>query len=123
MQKHICWPAGAFLEGDAWGENAQYERRRVWPSERDRKQERRDSMQFNGDVEADADGSHPPLAWVWMWRGTYSNLFGYYIQDTIRRWGYVIWDAARLERNSAQHVMVRQWDEDWGDSDPRDSLL
>ena len=123
MQKHISWPAGNFLEGEALGETAQFQRRQEQPSNRDQKQQRRDPLPFQGDGEPEADGLGPPLAWTVMWQGTYSNLYGYYVQDVIRRWGYVMWDATRLERTGAKEVLRRQWEADWGDSDPRDNLL
>lgn len=123
MQQHISWPGGNFLWDDALGETAQWQRRRERLSYRDQKELRRDPLPFKGDNESDANGLYPPLAWTLIWRGTYSNLYGYYVQDVIRRWGYVMWDAARLERTGAKEVLARQWEADWGDSDPRDNLL
>ncbi|KAK3935654.1 hypothetical protein QBC46DRAFT_396979 [Diplogelasinospora grovesii] len=123
MQQHISWPRGNFLGNEALGETAQFQRRRERPSHRDQKQQRHDPLPFEGDDESDANGLRPPLAWALMWRGTYSNLYGYYVQDVIRRWGYVMWDAARLEHTGAKKVLARQWEEDWRDSDPRDDLL
>lgn len=123
IQQHISWPAGHFLEDEALGEAAQFQRRQERLSNRDQKQQRRDPLPFRGDGEPDAKGPRPPLAWTLIWRGTYSNLYGYYVQDVIRRWGYVMWDAARLESTGAKEVLARQWEADWGDSDPRDNLL
>ena len=122
MQPRISWPAGYFLE-DALGETAQYERRQERLSNRDQKQERRDLLPFKGDSEEDIDGSHPPLAWTLIWGGTYSNLYGYYVQDVIRRWGYVMWDETRLQLSGVKELLARQWEEDWGDSDPRENIL
>jgi len=121
MQQRISWPRGNFLR-DELGETAQWGRRQERMSDRDRKQLRRDPLPFNGDDESDTDGLHPPLAWTLLWGGTYSNLYGDYVQDVIRRWGYVMWDAWRLERTGAKELLMRQWEEDWGDSDPRDNL-
>lgn len=123
MQKHISWPIGNFLEDDALGETAQSQRRQEQLSNRDLRQERRDPFPFQGDEVPDANGEHPPLAWTLIWQGSYSNLYGYYVQDVIRRWGYVMWDASRLERTGAKEVLARQWRADWGDTDPRDFLL
>lgn len=120
MQEHMSLPAGAFLERQALGDEAQFQRRQERLSDRDLKQQRRDPLPFKGDGEPD---TNPPLAWTLMWRGTYSNLYGYYVLDMIKRWGYVMWDAARLERTGAKEVLARQWEEDWGVSDPRDFLL
>ncbi|KAE8132867.1 hypothetical protein BDV38DRAFT_296563 [Aspergillus pseudotamarii] len=123
MQQHISWPAGNFLEGEALGESAQSQRRQDHPSNRDLRQERGDPLPFQGDEVPETNGVRPPLAWTLIWKGSYSNLYGYYVQDTIRRWGYVIWDATRLDRTGARELLARQWEADWGDTDPRDNLL
>lgn len=65
----------------------------------------------------------PPLAWTMLWNESYSKLYGDYIPDEIRRWGYVIWDAGRLERVGAARLLERQWKETWADHDPRDDVL
>ncbi|EIT82871.1 hypothetical protein AO1008_10942 [Aspergillus oryzae 100-8] len=123
MQQHISWPTGNFLEGEALGESAQFQRRQEHPSNRDLRQERRDPLPFQGDEVPDPNGVHPPLAWTLIWRGSYSNLYGYYVQDIIRRWGYVMWHATRLDYTGAKELLARQWEADWGDTDPRDNLL
>ncbi|KJK62633.1 hypothetical protein P875_00095165 [Aspergillus parasiticus SU-1] len=123
MQQHISWPTGNFLEGEALGESAQSQRRQEHPSNRDLRQERRDPLPFQGDEVPDTNGVRPPLAWTLIWRGSYSNLYGYYVQDVIRRWGYIMWDATRLDRTGAKELLARQWEADWGDTDPRDNLL
>ncbi|RMZ38332.1 hypothetical protein AFCA_000036 [Aspergillus flavus] len=123
MQQHISWPTGNFLEGEALGELAQFQRRQEHPSNRDLRQERRDPLPFQGDEVPDPNGVHPPLAWTLIWRGSYSNLYGYYVQDIIRRWGYVMWHATRLDYTGAKELLARQWEADWGDTDPRDNLL
>ncbi|KAG9236678.1 hypothetical protein BJ875DRAFT_455875 [Amylocarpus encephaloides] len=117
MQEHISWPVGSFIEDEALGETAQSQRRQELWSNRDRKQQRRDLLPFKGDGEPD-----PPLAWTLIWSGTYSNLYGHYVPDAIRRWGYVMWDAARLGGTGAKEVLARQWNADWGDTDPRDNM-
>lgn len=58
-----------------------------------------------------------------IWGGTYSNLYGYYVEHAIRRWGYVIWDAVRLERTGAEELLERQWKAGWGEDDPRGDTL
>ncbi|WEW56835.1 hypothetical protein PRK78_002290 [Emydomyces testavorans] len=127
MQKHISWPCGYFLEDEALGDGAQTDRRREQPSSRDQKQLQRDPMPFEGDGDLGANEPRPPLAWTLMWGGTYSNLYGYCVPDAIRRWGYVMWDAPRLDRTGAKEVLARQWEDEWGDDewgeDPRDTLL
>ena len=119
MQEWITWPAGHFLENEALGETAQFHRRQEHPSERDRKQQQRTPLPFQGDHEGPL---YPPLTWTILWDGTYSNLYGHYIPDTIRRWGYIFWDASRLERSGATEVLARQWQSDWQGDDPRDNL-
>ncbi|KAI0853035.1 hypothetical protein F5Y00DRAFT_271577 [Daldinia vernicosa] len=117
MQEYITWPLGNFIAKEALGETAQWERRQDALSERDEKQNRRDPLPFNGDSE-----SCPPLAWTLIWGGTYSNLYGYYIQDTIRRFGYVFFDATTIESLGAKDILLREWKKDWGDSDPRNDI-
>ncbi|KJZ71440.1 hypothetical protein HIM_09164 [Hirsutella minnesotensis 3608] len=123
MQQNISWPAENFLGNEALGERAQFQRRQEHPMERDLKQQRRDALPFKGDREPSADGEYPPLAWTLIWRDTYSNIYGYYVQDHIRRWGYVFWDAPRLERTGGREVLARQWEADWGPTDPRDLVM
>ena len=36
-----------------------------------------------------------------FWRVEASNLFGEFVPKTFRRWGYVMWDAPRLEASGA----------------------
>lgn len=118
-----------FLQGDVHGaftHAAQSGRRAIAPSERDKKEERREPLPFRGDRVDDyyynySNGAHPPLAWTLLWKGTYSNMLGSYIPDEFHRWGYVMWDAARLERTGAKEVLARGWDLMWGeDEDARD---
>ncbi|ODM18747.1 hypothetical protein SI65_05364 [Aspergillus cristatus] len=90
---------------------------RLHPTDQDSKQKRRDPLPFQGDNE-----ELPPLAWTLIWQGTYSNLFGWYIKDELRSWGYIMWDAARLERTGAKEVLHRQWKACWEDVDPRNRL-
>ncbi|KAI0007240.1 hypothetical protein F4779DRAFT_519047 [Xylariaceae sp. FL0662B] len=120
MQRSLASPVGDFLLaiGDALDETTQVRRRREALSDRDRKEEARDPLPFEGDTE-----TRPPLAWTLIWGGTYSNLYGYYVEDEIRRWGYVLWDASRLKRSGAEDVLHRQWYDMWGDDDPRDVLI
>ena len=57
-----------------------------------------------------------------MWGEKYSNLYGYYVSDNLRRWGYVMWDAARFEQTGAKDDLLQQWAKAWGTIDP-DHLL
>jgi hypothetical protein len=83
------------------------------PSHRKQKQQRRDPLPFTGDGDSETEGPRPALAWTILWGGTYSNLLGGAIEreDRLRLWGYVLWDAARLERTRAKEVVGRHWKE------------
>ncbi|OJJ87649.1 uncharacterized protein ASPGLDRAFT_63789 [Aspergillus glaucus CBS 516.65] len=95
----------------------QSRRRRLHPTDQDLKQKRRDPLPFQGGNE-----EFPPLARTLIWQGTYSNLFGWYIKDDVRSWGYIMWGAARLERTGVKEVLHRQWKACWKDVDPRNRL-
>jgi hypothetical protein len=92
-------------------------RRHLHPSELDQIKEAQQKMPFFGDEE-----NAPPLAWVIIWRGRYSNLYGDLIPSVLQDWGYVFWDVQRLTANGGE--MKRQlrlaWLERWPDRDPRD---
>ncbi|KAH7322378.1 hypothetical protein B0I35DRAFT_425739 [Stachybotrys elegans] len=106
------------MEG-IFGETEQaLERSDTEPSDKNGMQERRDPLPFRGDSEPDA----PPLAWTTIWGGTYSNLYGWYIPDELREWGYVFWDATTLEAIGGIELLRHQWDDCWGGDDPRDDL-
>jgi hypothetical protein len=76
------------------------------PSDRRLKQQRLEPMPFPGDIV----GLHPPLAWTLLWKETYSNTYGLYIiSNDLRSWGYVIWDAARIEGTPVRRVLYRYW--------------
>ncbi|KAK4234785.1 hypothetical protein C8A03DRAFT_37412 [Achaetomium macrosporum] len=115
MQKSISLDGqlfdGALLQATQW------KRHEEQLSERDLKQQARDPLPFMGDLEPDTHGSCPPLAWTLIWKGTYSNLYGEYLDDDMRRWGYVMWDAARLKTEGGKDLLLRQWGSEW---DPRE---
>lgn len=48
-------------------------------------------MPFDGD-----NLDSPSLGWILYWKGEYSNLVGNFVHFELRRWGFVMWDAARL---------------------------
>lgn len=105
--------------GDAWIENAiqglvQMERREKWYSQRDSAQDFRQKLPFDGD-RLDS----PTLAWVIYWRGEYSNLIGIYVPEALRRWGFVMWDAARLNSRAEARIDYWWWAR-WGKFDPRE---
>lgn len=86
-------------------------------SERDAAQDEGRPMTFRGD-----DLDSPPLAWVLIWGEAYSNLFGTFIPKPLRLWGYIMWDARRLEESGAKDVLMHEWYEMWQGGDYRDSL-
>lgn len=94
--------------------SSQSMRREKYPSDKDLKEIRRDPLPFQGDNEA-----LPPLSWTLIWQETYSNLSGIFIPESIRLWGYTMWDATRIEHTGAKEVLARQWRERWKDTDPR----
>ena len=114
MQKEISNPQSNFFE-EILSERAQCIRRRRHPSDQDLKEERRDPLPFQGD-----NDNLPPLVWTIIWRGTYSNFFGWYIDYPTRFWGYIMWDAARVGGTGVREWLVREWWYFWNDHDPRD---
>lgn len=71
---------------------AQYRRRErspKYPTARDRDERSRCLMEFTGDT-IPPDG--PPMAWVLLWSGKYSNICGEYVPKPLRKSGYVMWD-------------------------------
>ncbi|KJZ75413.1 hypothetical protein HIM_05109 [Hirsutella minnesotensis 3608] len=123
MQENIDYPVGDFLGSfEALGETVQEDRQLHIPSVREEKQQRRDPLPFRGDTPLDdINELHPPLAWTIIWQDTYSNLFGEWIPEKYRLWGYVMWDSTRLESTGAKDVLLRQrGEEDW---DPRDHMF
>ncbi|KUI64183.1 hypothetical protein VM1G_10951 [Cytospora mali] len=84
---------------------------------KDRAEQRREAMPFVGDdddvSEASATVSSnfvPPLAWVLLWDGMYCNLYGVYLPEEFRRWGYVMWDARRWNSmECAKEILTELW--------------
>ncbi|CAN8097711.1 unnamed protein product [Discula destructiva] len=105
------------LEG-ILGESQQSARRRGKPTPGDRMTRNRTPFPFSRD-----DLSEPPLAWTLIWSGTYSNLYGWYTSDEMRRWAYVFWDAERMEKWGGRELLRRQWEEYWGAYDARVNLF
>jgi hypothetical protein len=69
-------------------------------------------MPFQGDEMVNS----PPLAWTVIWKETYSPLYGQFIPEELRRWGYVFWDASTLKSVGGLGLLERQWD---SSQDPR----
>lgn len=62
----------------------------------------------------------PPLAWVIIFKNRYINPFDGCVPDAIRRWGYVFWDAGRLDTGGAKDCLVAEWEALHEIIDPRD---
>jgi hypothetical protein len=102
------------LDG-ALGWDKEDDRRRNHPSEKDRWFMDKVPCPYRGDE----DG--PPLAWTTLWGDKYSNVCGGYIDDEMRQWGYVFWDAERVQAESssgAKEVLERQWSRCWSVRSP-----
>ncbi|KAF5582554.1 hypothetical protein FPANT_8485 [Fusarium pseudoanthophilum] len=91
-------------------------------SDRDKAQDNRERMSFEGE-----GYESPPFAWVVFWRELYSNLYGDYIPASFRPWGYVMWDKDRLVNTGAVVIIDREWNamcnrlsDQVGMEDPRD---
>lgn len=96
-------------------ELAQGERRDQWPTRHDSAQDFMQKTPFDGD-KLDS----PPLAWILYWRGEYSNLFGRYIPEALRRWGFVMWDAARLDLDAKDSIEQAWCGNNYHYADPRE---
>lgn len=94
---------GEFLE-ETMEFAAQVSRRHGDLNDRDRAEEKGQAMMFAGD-----DAGAPPVAWTLLWGGRYSNLFGGYVPDELRRWGYVIWDARRIDVDGTKRYLRDLW--------------
>ncbi|XRM40133.1 hypothetical protein ABZX51_003452 [Aspergillus tubingensis] len=107
----MLWPE--FLGGchGALEPETRHDRRLDYPSATDKREGLRDPLPFRGDIVNNSDGEYPPLAWTILWGGTYSNMIGDEGVSYISEWGYVMWDAARLERTGAKEVLARRWRE------------
>lgn len=52
----------------------------------------------------------PPLAWVLLWGGRYANIYEGYVPESLKRWGYVTWDASRWTDMGAKGLVAMQWE-------------
>jgi hypothetical protein len=57
------------------------------------------------DEDFDMTESSPPLAWRIISQDKYSNTFGEFVPDIAHRWGYVFWNASRIERTQAREML------------------
>lgn len=100
-----CLRSGEEFFEDATEFQAQMNRRDYHLfGERDLAERRREAMPFTGD-----DPCTPPLVWVLLWGGKYSNLFGGYVPHELRRWAHVIWDKDRLSVDGLKGYLVWLW--------------
>ncbi len=74
--------------------------------DRDEAERRRDPMQYLGEANPLAG---PPLAWVILWNGVYSNLCGAYTPASIKPRGYVVWDERRWTELGSKDLVQQQW--------------
>lgn len=95
----------------------QYRRRSAQLSEADRREASWEKLPFSEDKE---DG--PPLAWVEIWTGTFSNSYGDVIPPPMHDWGYVFWDKRRLVQSGGKRELKRMWTDLWLGQDPRVEL-
>lgn len=102
----------------ALGTNAQQFRRMVRSADpRDEAEARRDPIAFLGDYDENTvspgEGAEvverPPIAWVRLWKGRYSHLYGDYVPLPVRNWGYVMWDERRWADLGALDLVAKQW--------------
>lgn len=54
----------------------------------------------------------PPEGWYQLWGGTYSNIYGGYVPQSVQRWGYVMWNEDRWDVPGGDGLLVKQWRED-----------
>lgn len=83
--------------------DAQDSRRRARYADVDADRDSEQEMRF----EKDSTGS-PPLAWVLYWDGRASDLFGDFAPASLRRWGYVMWDAHRLDNGARAYIQSQR---------------
>lgn len=119
MQRNIVSFQAGLVDTDVGilCDGRQRERRAQAPSRKDELTSERAPLPYKGDCLRG-----PPLAWTIIWGGTYSNMIGDYIPGKLRQWGYVFWDADRLEGCGGTDVLRRQWEDRWnhaGVQDPR----
>lgn len=121
MQKHLERVYISFDTGTGLlGSTEQEIRRRDSPTARDEMQDKRVPMPFVGDGNPD----DLPIAWTLIWNGTYSNLYGSYLPEEIRPWGYIFWDEATLDATGGKELLRKQWVDYWDDDyDPRDDIF
>ena len=89
----------------AIGMEAQVNRRpTLVNAHREEADRRKDPMEFVGDI------GGPPLGWVLLFGGAYTNVYGGFVPEVVRRWGYVMWDESRWIGLGAKDLVSQQWE-------------
>lgn len=94
----LRWPSQTKWLQDAAAFHDRTTFRGSWYSKGDAVQDWGDKTPFSGVDTAD----QRPLAWVTYWKGTAINFCGLYTLRSFRGWGFVMWDAPRLEASGAR---------------------
>ncbi|KAF4499962.1 hypothetical protein FAGAP_3844 [Fusarium agapanthi] len=103
VSQHVTASDGDWLF-EATDIHIQHNWRRWLFTDGDEAQDSQKPMPFRG------DGEHlSPLAWVIIWKETYSNFYGAYIMGSFREWGYVMWDAGRLISSGGADTLKTEW--------------
>ncbi|KAJ4012507.1 hypothetical protein NW752_008205 [Fusarium irregulare] len=103
VAQHIEMLLDPWIEEAVSMECQAYRRHWVFPA-RDEAERKRAPMPFTGD-----SIDSPPLAWVTIWKGTSSNLFGQWIPRSFREWGYVMWDSGRMITAGGIAALEEKW--------------
>ncbi|KAI0414446.1 hypothetical protein F5X98DRAFT_389971 [Xylaria grammica] len=97
---------------DSLHPSTQMQRRRIYPTARDQAEQRGDQMSFAGDSLLPDE---PPLAWVALWGGRYVNFYGRFVPESLKLWGFVMWDARRwadVGEDGLKDLFVEHWKAD-----------
>lgn len=94
-----------FME-DTMSPNTQHYRLIDELSGKDFDEESQEALIFTGD-----DRAGPPLAWVLLWGGKYSNICGEVVPPDLSRHEYVMWNQWRLNVEGTREYFARLWDE------------
>lgn len=79
----------------------------VWENKRRQRQDRRYPKRFERDIEPDESGSRPSLGFMLLWRQTRNTLNKIIFAGRVSHlWGYIMWDAARLEQSGGDKQII-----------------
>lgn len=76
------------------------------PDPRDERARNREPMRFCGDA---VPPTGPPRAWVLLWSGGYSNVYGEYVPRSLQTAGYVMWNKERWKFRGAEDMVFEKW--------------